>query len=148
VSVKEEALKDPNRDWLERHRRLVQNGQHESILIALTIAYDNQEPLPEWLYRALVKWLVRTETPQQSRARRQREKDERRWGMVEYAKWFEGVRGPAALGHASGAAEDTPVAGTEWAMEDSHKKTSARLRRAGIDNLSRPAAKRRKKVPK
>jgi hypothetical protein len=132
--------------WMEHAQRDFADGEHEALWSAVKIVYDSNFPMPKWLYEAIITWLNRTETPRQKRARLQRVEDEARFVSVVdkvFDKNGRQVRKvDASFGIASDEMTEFGFAGSPapGAVEDSYKKTRARLRRH--------EAARMKKVPK
>jgi len=117
--------------FLAALRRRYDAGEHEALIEALDIVYVAEQPLPEWLYKALSARLERTQTRQERRDRRQRVVDEWRHELVTAAR-AQGMSAPDAIADASVLSEGTIAEGGDDAIVKSYKKTRARRERAGL----------------
>jgi hypothetical protein len=129
---------------MEHCRRLVADGEHWHILSALNVMRAQKLPMPDWLYDAIVAWLVRTETREQRQFRERRQKHEARAALVQALK-AEGVAAATRYAEAEAFAEGAFFGAKEDQMRKSTREIRNRDRRAGTPPIPVPRKKTTKK---
>jgi len=130
---------------MQRYRRDFEAGEHEALWPAIKIVYDSNFPMEDWLYKAIIAWLDRTETRKQKKDRYQRVVDLARLGYVlDHVQ--RGRKVDAAVGIASDELKEYGFAGSPapGSVDRSYKAAKKRIMR----HTARKPKGRTKKVAK